>query len=182
MQLGTKSVSEFRRQLVFRRLLERNAKFATQFTARFQLLAALRALLQMRDDSVIRFDYQLVAEVRIDDFPKFPALHVKASSMVPSVKSDVELIAQSRGHWRSWRVQHEAICDRAKCATSPYQRELQAPTRSPCKTFPRCQRGSLLPGRLVAIVQAPLVPPHRLHSAVSAFQKLWSRRSVPQHR
>ena len=37
----------------------------------------LGALLQMRDDSVVRFNHQLVAEIGISDFPKFTALHVK---------------------------------------------------------------------------------------------------------
>lgn len=58
MQPGTETGSEIWSQLILRGFYERLAKLATQLAPRFQLVTALGALLQMRDDPVILSELQ----------------------------------------------------------------------------------------------------------------------------
>src|SRR5262249_59485714 len=76
------ALSKFWTHLVLRRLDKRLAKLVAQLATRGQFAPASCALLQMRDDLVICFNDQFVAQIGIRDFSKFTALHVKAPSLI----------------------------------------------------------------------------------------------------
>src|SRR5690242_6443877 len=108
----------------------------------------------MSDDVVVRFDQQLIAEIRVGNFPEITTLHlISLRDRFPPISICFYWLPcwrQYQGCARSFPTRTARDFGLDANETSPYPSESIEPQQSLCSSCPRHRRGSPLPDNVAA--------------------------------